>query len=817
MKKTISIILSVLALSVSINAQDSRQRLTSTIVGDVLAAMPAQNAADAAANLKDIAASAPECITILAAMLEPQGATTNNKVEYAISGVANYVAGEGSAYKASVKQGLKDAISAMTDTYNKQFLEQQLRFLSPEAEPVVKEPVLSSKELQSQIKSDMKSGKRNLMCEALYLQAEKLGTFGVKDVQKALKSDDRSVRTTALQYATPIADKKLYKAIGKGFDSLSDGAKEDVLNWFGDTKAETELPVILEVLNGKKAAKNTASISNAAIEALGKIGGDEAADALIAELGGKNSSAAMTALLSFPGSIKEKVQDALVSAEGKKLDELMSLASAKHMTNCSDKIYELAQKGNGNALKALSGVVGAKDISKLSGLVDKADYSNVEGYTDALRSALSNVSSEEQYAKVKYAIEGARNKSRFYGVLAQSGTDEAVADLTKAYEAGSTDALSALMETDNYDAAATLLKAGQAGNKQALSSYLSKVSKFESDPDKRCDAVKEALASTTDTDIQKQALGILRNTPTASAFTTAGQYFGNSATAIPAAEAVKDIAAKCIDDIPFEEKLETLDKAVKAFKARGEADDEYAVSAINKMISETEAPMPISFLTDEEAAQGFEMLFDGTNLDKWTGNKKSYQVINNTIYVSASYGAQGNLYTIKEYKDFVYRFEFCFVRPGVNNGVGIRTPMGVDAAYDGMCEVQILDHDDPIYAGWLKEYQVHGSVYGVIPAKRIVHKPLGEWSTEEIRVQGTHITVTVNGEVIVDGDIKEACQGHNVAPEGMDKNPYTVDHNNHPGMFNAQGHIGFLGHGAGVKFRNVRVLDLSPVKSTKKK
>ena len=237
---------------------------------------------------------------------------------------------------------------------------------------------------------------------------------------------------------------------------------------------------------------------------------------------------------------------------------------------------------------------------------------------------------------------------------------------------------------------------------------------------------------------------------------------------------------------------------------------------ITKMIQETEVPLPVSTLTAEEAAQGFEMLFDGTNLDKWTGNKDGYKIQNNTIYVSAGYGSGGNLYTVKEYKDFVYRFEFCFVRPGVNNGVGIRTPMGVDAAYYGMCESQILDHDDPIYAGWLREYQVHGSVYGVIPAKRIVHKPLGEWSTEEIRVQGTHITVTVNGEVIVDGDIKEACQGHNVAPDGSDHNPYTVDGHNHPGMFNETGHIGFLGHGAGVKFRNVRVLDLSPAKTAKK-
>ena len=145
-----------------------------------------------------------------------------------------------------------------------------------------------------------------------------------------------------------------------------------------------------------------------------------------------------------------------------------------------------------------------------------------------------------------------------------------------------------------------------------------------------------------------------------------------------------------------------------------------------------------------------------------------------------------------------------------NNGVGIRTSEGVDAAYEGM-EIQILDHDDPIYKG-LREYQVHGSVYGIIPAKRIKHKPLGEWNYEEIRAEGDHITVTLNGEVLVDGNIREACQGHNMAPEAGQPNPYTVDHQSHPGLFNKEGLISFCGHGEGLKLRNIRVLDLTQKK-----
>ncbi len=224
-------------------------------------------------------------------------------------------------------------------------------------------------------------------------------------------------------------------------------------------------------------------------------------------------------------------------------------------------------------------------------------------------------------------------------------------------------------------------------------------------------------------------------------------------------------------------------------------------------------PTPRYELSPEEAAEGFEVLFDGTSMHKWTGNTTNYVPLDGTIYVTAQYGGSGNLYTKKEYCDFILRFEFQYLQEGVNNGIGIRTPMGVDAAYHGM-EIQILDHDAPIYKN-LREYQQHGSVYGIIPARRVKFPPLGTWNVEEIRAVGDRITVTVNGEVILDGDIREACQGHNVAPDGAKENPYTVDHRNHPGLFNPTGHIGLLGHGPGLKFRSIRIKELPSGKRVK--
>lgn len=219
---------------------------------------------------------------------------------------------------------------------------------------------------------------------------------------------------------------------------------------------------------------------------------------------------------------------------------------------------------------------------------------------------------------------------------------------------------------------------------------------------------------------------------------------------------------------------------------------------------------PVFTLPEDEQKSGFEVLFDGRSLEKWHGNTTAYVPVDGNIYVTANYGGTGNLYTNKKYSDFVYRFEFCFGVEGVNNGIGIRTKEGADAAYEGM-EIQVLDHDAPIYAD-LQPYQQHGSVYGIIVPKHIDFGPIGTWHKEEIKVVGDHITVTVDGVVVTDGDIRQACQGHNVAPDGGEVNPYTVDHKNHPGLFNKDGYISFCGHGAGVMFRNVRILDLSKKK-----
>jgi len=199
-------------------------------------------------------------------------------------------------------------------------------------------------------------------------------------------------------------------------------------------------------------------------------------------------------------------------------------------------------------------------------------------------------------------------------------------------------------------------------------------------------------------------------------------------------------------------------------------------------------------LSDQETADGFKLLFNGKDLNGWVGNKKSYIIKDGIMACDPSLGGNGNLYTEDEYDDFIFRFEFRLT-PGANNGLAIRAPLTGNAAYDGI-ELQILDDQSPKYAGWLKDYQHHGSVYGVVPAKTGFLKPAGQWNYQEVIAKGKQITVKLNGTTIVDADVGKAST------------PKTVDGNNHPGLMRSKGHIGFCGHDDFVEFRNIRVKSL---------
>ena len=189
--------------------------------------------------------------------------------------------------------------------------------------------------------------------------------------------------------------------------------------------------------------------------------------------------------------------------------------------------------------------------------------------------------------------------------------------------------------------------------------------------------------------------------------------------------------------------------------------------------------IPIS--AEPGKGDGFVSLFDGKSLHGWVGNTKGYEAKEGVLICLPGKEKGGKIFTKKEYGDFVLRFEFKLTT-GANNGLALRCPLEGKPHGKGF-ESQILDNTAKRYQN-LKDSQYHGSLYKLIAAKRGFLKPVGEWNRQEVMMKENHVRTTLNGKVILeDKDISRF------------KRP-------------AKGHIGFLGHGSKVEFRNIEIADL---------
>ena len=189
-------------------------------------------------------------------------------------------------------------------------------------------------------------------------------------------------------------------------------------------------------------------------------------------------------------------------------------------------------------------------------------------------------------------------------------------------------------------------------------------------------------------------------------------------------------------------------------------------------------------------AKKFRSVFNGRSFDGWAGPLDNYVIVDGAMKCKPGKG--GTIYTKAEYEDFVARIEFK-LPPGGNNGLAIRYPGKGDTAYVGMCELQVLDNTDKKFAR-LKEWQYHGSVYGMVPAHRGFLRPVGTWNFQEVTIRGSTIRVELNGNIILDADLGK-----------IDK---PISGHGHQGRTRTRGHFGFAGHNDPVMYRNVKIRKL---------
>ena len=187
--------------------------------------------------------------------------------------------------------------------------------------------------------------------------------------------------------------------------------------------------------------------------------------------------------------------------------------------------------------------------------------------------------------------------------------------------------------------------------------------------------------------------------------------------------------------------------------------------------------------------KGFESVFNGKDFTGWAGPLDNYMIKDGAITCRPNKG--GTIYTTQEYTNFMARLEIK-LPPGGNNGLAIRYPGHGDTAYEGMCELQVLDDNYEKATGEkIDPRQAHGSAYGMVAAQRGYQHPIGEWNYEQVTIKGPTIKVELNGTMILDCDLSKVTE--------------TLAGKVHPGKDRPGGSFGFAGHNDPVMFRNISI------------
>jgi hypothetical protein len=106
----------------------------------------------------------------------------------------------------------------------------------------------------------------------------------------------------------------------------------------------------------------------------------------------------------------------------------------------------------------------------------------------------------------------------------------------------------------------------------------------------------------------------------------------------------------------------------------------------------------------------------------------------------------------REYGNFVLEFEFK-LGPLGNSGLALRAPLDGDPAFDGI-ELQMAE---PKYNPDAKPSELTGGLYRAVEPSKNAYRS-GEWNAYEVTMQGPHLRVRLNGEMIQDVDLEKLGQ-----------------------------------------------------------
>jgi hypothetical protein len=150
-------------------------------------------------------------------------------------------------------------------------------------------------------------------------------------------------------------------------------------------------------------------------------------------------------------------------------------------------------------------------------------------------------------------------------------------------------------------------------------------------------------------------------------------------------------------------------------------------------------------LTDQEKADGWKLLFDGTTTDGWRGYQQEgvpagWQAKDGALVRVAK---AGDLITKEQFGDFELTVDWK-VSHGGNSGIFYRATEAGRHIYETAPEFELRDS-----AFWTDNPFTNGANYALHPPTRDAARPVGYWNTARIVAHGNKIEHWLNGEKVV--------------------------------------------------------------------
>lgn len=803
----ITIVLTVCLMAFPTFASDSTRSLA-----DIMKPIPVDNAAQADAISAEIIDRGESMILELCGMLEPPGTGGDSDCRYALGELAKYASRPNAGRDRKVVQhAFLKALGAASDRENAAFFITQLQLIGdknaveslsqflyigslcnpavlalaaiggPDAERELLAALpytqgndrigvihalgdLRCKKAVDSLLEYTTDANREIRLAALYALANIGGRSAQEALKKAAATDSSYERIKATAYYLLYA-KRLAETGGK---KICDSICRELIGSRTEPNARSAALSVLTGSAGRRALNDLLGAADDPDREFRAV-----ALKLADKIQGRSSTRKWIAKIDeIPNEIGAEIIEMLgLRGDQTALPFLLDTLNGDSIELCLAAIPAVARLGGDKALDPLMNrLIVAKDNNVIVKLKETLLWLQTERLVEASVQALDKTANQSRAALVDILAERQASEC-LEKIFALTG------DPSEAVRVSALRALGLLGSVaDRARVVTLLLKVESNAERQAVRKSVTVLTQKIDDPDTQFGALLEAMNDASD-EKKSDLLQVI-----------------NDIGGEPAVMAM----AKCLDDVSIGE--QAANNIIDRVCPRNRRDRGLTSPGV------LEALQRAFYITSDEPArekakahldanaksleEGFVTLFNGKDLTGWAGDVKGYIAEDGVMVCKPG----GNVYTEKEYGNFVFRFEFK-LPPGGNNGVGIRAPLSGDSAYAGM-EIQILDHDHPMYKD-IKPWQAHGSVYGIIPAKRGYLKPTGQWNYEEIIANGRHVTVNLNGTTIVDGDLDRAGT------------PKTMDGHDHPGLKRDTGHIGFLGHGSKVEFRNIRVKELN--------